>query len=259
MTWVEGDPVAIWKVGDPRSTYKKFVLYSGAGQQAAYFKGATDNDYIVEGGTYKAVYPYSAVVNYNAVTTHTLTSAISASNSTTYLADDCWLASDNVTIPVGGETPKIVVHQQMALIKLSLAISNFNSDSYYAKKFANINFTIVDASTVFANDAYFGDTFTVENVHWSAVASARFSQVIPIVNAQTYVFWIPIIQSKGTGNKPLTLSVHWKNNEDVEYHSAITNYTPQGVFTAGKIYTISLGLQFTSNDNNTASLSRLQQ
>ena len=130
--------------------------------------------------------------------THILTSAISASNSTTHLADDCWLASENVTIPKGGENPKIVVNQQMALIKLSLAISNFNSDSYYAKKFANINFTIVDAATVFAHDAYFGDAFTLENVH-SAVASARFSHVIPIVNAQTYVFRIPIIQSQGTG------------------------------------------------------------
>lgn len=255
VKWAEGDEIAVFHVnGSGRNDYKRFVLESGAGEASAYFKGVGADDYLTAGETYKVVYPYAAVGQYDGVNdVFNMHANISASNNTDHLANHNWLVSTQQRItPADGTMPSFLLKQVTALAKIRVDIENFTITGMTNKRFlSNVNFTIIDRTKAFRSYIYWDDNLDVATYEYSEVATAGFSGQVEIKNNNSYYYWVPIIQNASDGIKKVSLSVHWR--KDVDLSSAV-EYMPKSVFTPGKIYNIHLKLTFTENSGDSGTL-----
>lgn len=256
VTWAEGDEIAVFRVnGSGRNDYKRFVLESGAGGIAAYFKGVGVDDYLIPGEVYKVVYPYSTVGTYDGVNdVFNMHANISASNNTDHLANHNWLVSAQRIIPEDGTMPAFSLAQTIALAKIRVDIANFTVTGLSNRRYlSNVNFTITDKTKAFDSYIYWNEKLEVTGYESSEVATAGFSGQVQIVNNSSFYYWVPIKQQSTTGIKKMGLSVHWRDGNNVDYSSSV-EYIPKSVFASGFIYNIRLKLTFTVNSGNSATL-----
>lgn len=260
VKWAVGDEIAVFHVnGSGRSDYKHFVLESGAGDASAYFKGVGADDYLTAGETYKVVYPYSTVKQYDGENNvFNMHANISGSNNTDHLANHNWLVSTQQRISTDGKTPAFLLAQTVALAKIQVDITNFTLTGIPNKRYlSNVNFTISDKTKAFYSYIYWDENLDVAAYEYSEVATAGFSNQVQISNNTSYYYWVPIKQNTSDGIKSLGLSVHWRDSNNVDYSSSV-EYTPQSVFTPGFIYNIHLKLTFTTGSGNSGTLTFVQ-
>lgn len=262
VKWAAGDEIAVFHVnGAGRSDYKRFVLESGAGEASAYFKGVGADDYLTAGETYKVVYPYSTVEQYDGVNdVFNMHANISGSNNTDHLANHNWLVSTQQrVIPSDGTMPSFLLAQITALAKIRVDVENFTLTGLTNRRYlSNVNFTTIDKIKDFYSYIFWNDNLDVEALQYSEVATAGFQSTnVAINNNTSYYYWMPIIQNSSTGVQELGLSVHWRDANNVDYSSSI-DYTPKSQFTPGFIYNIHLKLTFTEGSGNSATLSFAQ-
>lgn len=261
VTWTEGDEIAVFHVnGSGRSDYKYFVLESGDGETKGYFKGADPEvDYLIPGETYKVVYPYWAVVDFDGGDNiHEMSIALS-NNSTDHLADYNWLASTAKTIPTNGTMPAFSMAQQMSLVKLRVDIENFTvTGTSNRRYFGNINFTTTDTAPVFYSFVYWNNNLEVAAGEMSEVLGCGFNGNIQIQNNTSYYFWVPVKQDTSKGVKEIDIALLWRNSGGGTTTTAHAIYTPKSAFAPGYIYNVHLKLSFTAGSANSATLTVVQ-
>lgn len=257
VKWAVGDEIAVFHVnGNGRSDYKRFVLESGVGEASAYFIGVGADDYLTAGEIYKVVYPYVSVGMYDGVNdVFNMHANMSGSNNTDHLANHNWLVSTQQRIsPSDGTMPSFLLTQVTALAKIRVDIENFTLTEMTNRRYlSNVNFTISDKTKAFSSYIFWNDNLEVATYEYSEVATAGFSGQVQIKNNSSYYYWVPIKQNASDGIKKVSLSIHWRDSNNVDYSSPL-EYTPKSVFTPGKIYNIHLKLTFTENSGNSGTL-----
>lgn len=252
VTWAAGDEIAVFRVGgEGRMDYRRFVLESGAGDVLAYFKGVGADDFLTAGDTYKVVYPYNSVREFDGLNGEfNMTASISGNNNTDHLARFNWLISTPHVIPTDGTMPSFSLAQAMALAKIRLDVKNFALPPLDEQRYlTNLNFTTIDKKTVFSSSVYWSAELDLKTKKFSEVASAGFTSGVQVYDNTTYYYWVPIMQDPSFGIKDLKLEVLWRSGLSNTYSSSM-EYTPKSIFAPGFIYNIHFVLTFEPSGNS---------
>lgn len=256
VTWADGDEIAVFHVnGSGRSDYKRFILTSGAGESSAYFAGATAEDYLTPGETYKVVYPYSSVENYNQ-SNDFLFSEISQSTSgnISHIAQYDWLYSASKTIGSDGTVPAFLLKHVSAFLRVRLDIANYTaSERRYLRNF-NVKASN-GTSKLFANYIYWNDELNFTISQYTETATVGYSESNRIVDG-TFYYYFPIIQDPSLGIEPLTFTSYWATSTSTSatLYSSDCQYTPSSVLRSGYVYDAHFQLTFNDGSANTATL-----
>ncbi len=242
VTWVAGDEVALFKAGD-RTNYKRFRLMSEPGSKAGYFAGATSDDYLTEGDSYKVVYPYSAAekTGTNNGARFPIYEIRQAEEGNKHLADYDWLESTYRTVSVANPVPAFVLNHCFALLKITLTVEGTDEDNDdYEEYLTNLTIAAADNSEIFAQRVFLDSDINVGAWGYRS-QTVTYRDPKAWLSDGTYTFWLVMLQDATIGIKELQFSLHFSHglSGSVLWNLNAT-HTPSSVLKSGHLYKIHL-------------------